>query len=118
MTQERKISLNDLLEVMSQHHRGTILNEQSIKVVTEKYVDSPEDAARVVNNEPPVMTLSRAKRLIDQGTHVHGDKEYIHCFISCEGSEELHGLQHLTVDSDLLKDVMDNGEFDTGENTW
>lgn len=91
---------------------------ESTKVVIEKYVDSPEEAKRVIEDKPPIVTLSRAKRLIDNGLHIHDEKEYLHTIVKATGAKKVHGMWHLSVTADTLKTVMADATFDTGEHVY
>jgi hypothetical protein len=101
-----------------QEGKSIIPLNEGAKVVIEKYVDSPEEAKRVVEDKKPIMTLSRAKRLIDQGLHIHDEKEYIHCLSKVSSAKKIHGIWHCPITADTLKSVMNEATFDLGEHVY
>lgn len=113
-----KTSQSNLLTALREGGAPVGTMHESVKVVTEKYVDSPEEAKRVAENKPPAMTLGRAKRLIDQGMHMHNETEYVHQLTKTTGCKKIHGMWHCAVTPDTLKDVMKNATFDTGEYSY
>ena len=107
-----------LQESLSSHHTDEPLQETVKKIVTEKFVDSPEEAAREMKEEPPPVTMTRAKRLIDNGLHMHDDIEYVHTIVKASGTKKKHGMWHLKITPDNLKTIMNDAEFDTGEHSY
>lgn len=101
-----------------QESGGAVGLSEGAKIVIEKYVDSPEEAKRIIEKRPPIMTLSRAKRMIDQGLHIHDEAEYIHCLTKVTGAKKIHGMWHCAISADTLKSIMNDAKFDMGENIY
>ena len=92
-----------------------------VKITKEKYV-SEDEAAEALGEEttPPPMTVSRLRRLFDEGAHIHEDDEgneveYLHTWLPSKETVDIHEIAHVEVNGDFLKSLMDTGEFKLGK---